>query len=203
MKSLAKTSFMRRIEGEIAADARLRDRVESRLNEMRIEQRLAARRERYLDVSARMGRHLDAKGITEKTLQADFNQFKKRKRSEPEAEDDVPPMSAAWRREIARRIKDSKDPIRYVIVSAFSRRLLLYYDASSDSYPANEIGGATLFKRLSVASAVMRVLGGNHVLVKVRLRKDGSIGRMSSLRAVLAEAGEKMRRIERKRRRST
>jgi hypothetical protein len=90
-----------------------------------------------------------------------------------------------------------------VIVSAFSRRFLLYYDASGDSYPANEVGRATLFKRLSVARAVMGVLGDHHALMKVRLRKDGSIERLTSVRAVLAEAGKKVRRIERKKRRSS
>lgn len=203
MNSRKKTSFMRRIDVELAADAGLRNRVNARLNEMGGEQRLAARRERYLDLSAKTARQLDAKGITEKKLQADFEEFKKRRRGGPEAEDDAPPISAAWRKEIARRIRDADDPTRYVIVLAFSRRLLLYYDASDDSYPGNDIGRATLFKRPSVARAVMGVLGDHHVLMKVRLRKDGSVKRLTSLRAILAEAGKKRRRIERKKRRSS
>lgn len=156
MKATKKTSFMRYIDAEIAADADFRRRVKSRLNEMRSEQRLAARRERSTGASARIARQLDAKGITERKLQDDFEEFKRRRRVAPVAtEDDAPPISAAWCREIARRIKDTNDPIRYVIVSAFSRRLLLYYDASSDSLPANEVAGATLFKRLAVAQAVV------------------------------------------------
>jgi hypothetical protein len=193
MTSRKKTSFMRHIDAEIAADGDLRRRVKTLLTEMRSEQRLVARRERYLGASARIARQLDAQGTTEKKLQDDFEKFKRRRRVAPEAaEDGAAPTSAAWRKEIARRIKDMNDPIRYVIVSAFSRRLLLYYDASSDSLPANEIAGATLFKRLAVAQAAMGALGTNYVLMKVRLRKDGSIKRLKSLRAILAEAWKKM-----------
>ena len=86
------------------------------------------------------------------------------------------------------------DPIRYVIVSAFSRRFLLYYDASSDSLPANEVASATLFKRLAVAQAVMGALGTHYVLMKVKLQKDGSIKRLTPLREILAEARNKRRR---------
>ena len=53
MNSREKTSFMRYIDSELAADARLRNRVNALLSEMRDEQDLAARRERYLDLSAR------------------------------------------------------------------------------------------------------------------------------------------------------
>jgi antitoxin (DNA-binding transcriptional repressor) of toxin-antitoxin stability system len=191
MNSRKKTSFMRYVDAELAADAGLRSRVNALLNEMRGEQELAARRERYLDLSARTARQLDAKGITGKKLQADFEKFKKRRKVEPRVEDDAPPISAAWRREISRRIKDTDDPTRYVIVSGFSRRMLLYYDASRDCFPANDVGGATLFKRLSVARAVMGVLGDHHVLMKVRLLKDGSIKRLTSLRTILAETWKK------------
>jgi hypothetical protein len=155
------------------------------------EQNLAARRERYLGVSRKIARQLDAKGITEKKLQADFEEFKKGRKAALVAEDDAPRLSAAWRKEISRRIKDSDDPIRYVLVSGFSRRMLLYYDASSDTFPVNDVGSATLFKRLSVARAAMEVLGTHHTLMKVRLQKDGSIKRLTSLRAILAETWKK------------
>ena len=53
---------MRHIDAEIAADAVLRRRVETLLDEMRFEQRLVARRERDLEASARIVRQLDSKG---------------------------------------------------------------------------------------------------------------------------------------------
>jgi hypothetical protein len=158
---------------------------------MRSEERLAARRERYLSASSAIAHQLDAKGITEKKLQADFEEFKGRRQGEPGLENDDPPLSAAWRKEISRRIRDSNDPTRYVIVAGFSRRMLLYYDASNDWFPGNDVSRATLFKRHSVACAVMGVLGDHHVLMKVRLRKDGSIKRLTSLRAILAETWKK------------
>lgn len=127
---------------------------------------------------------------------------RKRRQFGSELEDEDPSLSAAWRKEIGRRLRDLHDPTRYVIVSAFSRTFLLYYDASRDSYPMNDLGQATLFKRLSVARAVIRVLGDHHVLMKVKLRKDGSIQRVTSARALVAEA-EKKRRAERRKHRSS
>lgn len=185
---------MRHIDAEIDADADLRRGVEIRLNKMPNEQRLARQRERYLKTSTGIARRLDARGITEAKLQNDFERFKRRRRVPPTAtEDDDLPLTAAWRKEIARRIRDIHDPIQYVIVSALSRRFLLYYNASGDMYPMNDIDHATLFKRLSVARAVMRALGNGHVLMKVRLRKDGSVKRLTSLRALVAEAEKKGR----------
>ena len=70
---------MQRIDAELAADGKFRKRVDARLNEMRREQELTARRERYLVLSAKTARQLDAKGITEKKLRADFELFKERR----------------------------------------------------------------------------------------------------------------------------
>ena len=98
MKAVKKTSFMRHVDAEIAADARLRRRVKTLLGDMRNDQRIAARRERFLQVSAEIAHQLDAKRITEKALQHDFEKFKKSRRGAPVAtEDDAPPISAAWR----------------------------------------------------------------------------------------------------------
>jgi hypothetical protein len=163
---------------------------------MRSEEKLAARRERYLSASSAIARQLDAKGITEKKIQADFEKYKKRRRGEPEVADDDPPLSAAWRKEISRRIKESDDPTRYVIVSGFSRRMLLYYDASNDRFPGNDVSRATLFKRHSVACAVAEVLGAHHVLMKVRLKKDGSIKQLTSIRSILAETWKQPNRTK-------
>jgi hypothetical protein len=42
-------------------------------------------------------------------------------------QDDFPPLNAQEIAELKRRIADSEDPTRYVIVSPFSRRFCLYY----------------------------------------------------------------------------
>jgi len=99
---------------------------------------------------------------------------------------DDEPISPKLARELARRIKEVRDPTRYVIVSAFTRRFLLYYDVRADSYPMNNLESATLFKRRSVAEAVMSVLGNHHAIMTVRLGKNGAIKRISPLDRLLA-----------------
>jgi hypothetical protein len=72
--------------------------------------------------------------------------------------------------------------------------MLLYYDASNDSYPVNTIEKATLFKRRTVANAVRTQLGDHQCLMKVKIRRDGSIRRVTLIRDVLAESKRRMRR---------
>jgi len=100
--------------------------------------------------------------------------------SRPDRSDtDDEPISPKVARELARRIKETRDPTRYVIVSAFTRRFLLYYDVRADSYPMNNLESATLFKRRSVAEAVMSVLGNHHAIMTVRLGKNGAVKRIT------------------------
>ena len=69
----------------------------------------------------------------------------------PVDEDDIEPLSPAQIRELTRRVRDSRDPIRYMLVSEFSRRFILYYNISDDVYAMNDPAGGTLFKRLKTA----------------------------------------------------
>ncbi len=96
-------------------------------------------------------------------------------------------MSPAFLRELKRRLKDARDPTRYVIVSAFGPRFLLYYNVADGAYPLNDLSHATLFKRLAEAKAVMACLGDGHVVVTVRLAKDGRVNRLTPLRTLLRE----------------
>lgn len=82
-------------------------------------------------------------------------------------EDDFEPLSRAERREIERRVRDSRDPVRYMIVSALSRRFILYYNVLDDVYAVNHPVGGTLFKRKKAASAVSRLLGGRCRIIQV------------------------------------
>ena len=68
--------------------------------------------------------------------------------------EDFKPLSPAQIRELERRVRDSRDPIRYVLVSEFSRRFILYYNVSEDVYAMNDLAGGTLFKRLKTAESV-------------------------------------------------
>ena len=44
--------------------------------------------------------------------------------------DDDSQLSPEWIRELKRRVKDSRDPVRYMLVSEFSRKFILYYDVT-------------------------------------------------------------------------
>ncbi len=96
-----------------------------------------------------------------------------RKRADTESDD--------WRltpsqiRELKSRLKDTRDPTRFVIVSRFSRKFALYYNVSDDTYAMNDISGATLFKRRHAAEAVKKLLSANTSLIKVRLMKSGRV----------------------------
>ncbi len=51
-----------------------------------------------------------------------------------------------------RQVADSRDPTRYVIVSAFSKRFCLYYVPEDGNYIMNEIPAGALFKRKAECS---------------------------------------------------
>ena len=67
-------------------------------------------------------------------------------------------LSPELKRELARRIADADNPVRYVVYSDLlpRGRWRLYLDVSGDGY-WNTITKATLFKRDHVARAVAKV----------------------------------------------
>ena len=97
-----------------------------------------------------------------------------KKKRAPVASDDRR-MTPAQIRELRLQLKDVRDPVRFIIASQFSRKFVLYYNVSSDTYAMNDISAATLFKRQRAAEAVKRLLGANNHLLKVRLMRDGRI----------------------------
>lgn len=95
--------------------------------------------------------------------------------------DDDPQLSPEWIRELKRRVKDSRDPVRYMLVSEFSRRFILYYDVSTDTFAMNIPSRGPLFKRREVAESVKDHLGQGIALVKFTI-KGGRLKRLSPLR---------------------
>jgi hypothetical protein len=85
-------------------------------------------------------------------------------------EGDLPPLTKGELAELKRRIADSDDPTRYVVVSPFSKRFCLYYCAGDGHFIMNEIPDEALFKRRAVAVAVARVVEGRR-----RRRLRGSL----------------------------
>lgn len=92
--------------------------------------------------------------------------------------EDEEELSPAAIRELERRVRDSRDPIRYMLVSEFSRRFVLYYNVSDDVFAMNDPSGGTLFKRREAAESVKRLLGTGISIVKYTT-KGGKLKRLS------------------------
>lgn len=94
---------------------------------------------------------------------------------------DEKPLSLAFIRELRRRVRDSRDPVRYMLVSEFSRRFMLYYNVSSHMFAMNEPGAGTLFKRREAAEAVKKLLSSGVSIVKYTT-KGSKLKRLSPYR---------------------
>lgn len=86
-------------------------------------------------------------------------QLKRRRRPDrvrARARNDKPDLPREWIQEIERRVRDSRDPVRYMLVSEFSRSFILYYDVSGDVFVVNAPAKGTLFKQsLTTCQALM------------------------------------------------
>ena len=117
-------------------------------------------------------------------LSSSAGSFPARVRSKlPADEEDFEPLSAAQITELKQRVRDSRDPIRYMLVSEFSRRFILYYNVSNDVYAMNDPAGGTLFKRLKTAESVKKFLGKGTSIVKYTT-KGGKLKRLSPYQGI-------------------
>jgi hypothetical protein len=110
--------------------------------------------------------------------------------------DDDAPLSPEWIKEIKRRVRDSRDPVRYTLVSEFSRKFVLYYDVSTHTFAMNNPSRGTLFKRKEVAEKVKDHLGEGIALVKFTV-KGGKLKRLSPFRGLRLRS-RSARRIRRR-----
>lgn len=101
-------------------------------------------------------------------------------------------------RELERRIKDMDDPIRYLIVSEFGPRFILYYNVSDDTFAHNNPEGGTLFKRRAAAESIRKLLRSTVAIAKFSIRGKRLI-RISPFRGDILK---RLARECRKRRRS-
>jgi hypothetical protein len=76
----------------------------------------------------------------------------------PTTDDGLLPPTKAQLAELRRRVAELDDPTRYLIVSAFSRRFVLSYQAESECYVQNFPEHGTLFKNHDVAKATLAAL---------------------------------------------
>ena len=107
----------------------------------------------------------------------DFSQGRRfrevRGRGERSATEDLDPLTQRQIREIRRRVAESDDPTRYIVVAGFGPRFQLYYNVEDDAYIMNEPKRATLFKRRQLAAAAARLLGQHIGVVKCTTRRRG------------------------------
>ena len=108
-------------------------------------------------------------------------------------------LTLAQIRELKRRIKDMDDPVRYLIVSEFGRRFILYYNVSDDTFAFNDPAGGTLFKRRAAAESIRKLLRPTATIAKFSL-KGKKLKRLSPMRGDflkrLARAYRKRRRAQ-------
>jgi hypothetical protein len=94
------------------------------------------------------------------------------------APEDVPDLTPAQTKELLRRVADSNDPRRYLIISRMlpGARFVLYYNVSDDVYAWNEPEGGTLFKRRKAAVLIQRGLGRGNEVIEVKVVRGKVIG---------------------------
>ena len=78
----------------------------------------------------------------------------------------------------SRRVADSNDPRRYLIISRMlpGARFVLYYNVSDDVYAWNDPEGGTLFKRRKAAELIQRKLGRGNEVIEVKKVRGKVIG---------------------------
>ncbi len=92
--------------------------------------------------------------------------------------EDVPDLTPAQTKELLRRLTDSSDPRRYLIISRMlsGARFILYYNVSDDVYALNDPEGGTLFKRRKAAELIQRKLGRGNEVIEVKKVRGKVIG---------------------------
>ena len=107
-------------------------------------------------------------------------------------------LTSAQIKELNRSIKDMDDPVRYLIVSEFGRRFILYYNVSDDTFAHNNPAGGTLFKRRAAAESIRKLLRSTVTIAKFSI-KGKRLKRISPIRGDFLK---RLARVYRKRRRS-
>lgn len=75
-------------------------------------------------------------------------------------------LSKPQARALQRRVRDLDDRTRYLLVSVFTPRMVLYYNVSNDTFGMNDPSLGTLFKRRAAAIAIQRLLRTGIQVVK-------------------------------------
>ena len=68
-----------------------------------------------------------------------------------------------------------------MVVSEFTRKFILYYNVTDDTFAVNDPSLGTLFKRRAIAKGVLKHLGRKMTLLKFTV-KGGKLKRLSPFR---------------------
>lgn len=90
---------------------------------------------------------------------------------------EVLPLSRDERKLLNKRIKDTDNPVRYIVVSELVPRKRYFYYIANDSCYGMEIDQASKFKRYDIADAICKVLNKesnreHHIVVKITTKND-------------------------------
>ena len=84
--------------------------------------------------------------------------------------------------------------MRYMLVSEFSRRFMLYYNVSTGMFAMNDPSGGTPFKRRDAAEAVKKLLSKGISVVKYTTKR-GNLKRLSPYRSRASGKRYRRRRV--------
>jgi hypothetical protein len=109
--------------------------------------------------------------------------FGKQRRSAPgrgtETDGETWELSKSQVRELRRRVRDLEDRTRYLLVSVFTPRMVLYYNVSNDTFGMNNPSLGTLFKRRTAAVAIQRLLRTGIQVIKCQADRQDRVVKSS------------------------
>jgi hypothetical protein len=88
-------------------------------------------------------------------------------------------LSKSQVRELRRRVRDLHDRTRYLLVSVFTPRMVLYYNVSNDTFGMNDPSLGTLFKRRAAAIAIQRLLRTGIQVIQCRADRHDRVVKSS------------------------
>ena len=92
-----------------------------------------------------------------------------------ESDDDPEPLSPKEIRELKRRLDDSRDRTRYLLISSLIPGYTMFFNVSEGTFTLNDPQGATLFKRRPTLRIIRDLLGKNGETVKCRVDASGRL----------------------------
>jgi hypothetical protein len=88
---------------------------------------------------------------------------------------DPEPLSKSQLRELDRRLRDSRNPTRYLLASVFTPKFVLFYNVSNDTFGMSDPDLGTLFKLRAAAMAIRRLLRPGLQIVECRADRNGRV----------------------------